>query len=113
MRIWLRSAAPSDAPLLRLGFITDAQAKGPARITVRYDSDPDRQPFKLPVARVDRTLIVGGVPGQPEFIDLPLDRAQEGQHLLLTVERDWTHGDDELRATLRLVSARLLVTGEN
>jgi uncharacterized repeat protein (TIGR01451 family) len=114
MRVWLRSAAPTDAPVLRLGFITDARVKGRARITVRYDGDPGRQPFMLPATRVDRTLPVGGVaPGQPEFIDLPLERGRQGQHLLLTVERDWTHGEDELRATLRLVSARLLATGEN
>ncbi len=114
MRSWLRSGAPSDAPVLRLGFITDAGARGSARITVRYDGDPGRQPFMLPAVRVDGTLVVNGAaPEQPEFIDLPLKRALQGQHLLLTVERDWTHGDDELRATLRLVSARILVNGEN
>jgi uncharacterized repeat protein (TIGR01451 family) len=114
MRVWLRSVAPADAPVLRLGFITDSRIEGRARITVRYDSDPDRRPFALPVVRVDRTLAIGGVaPGQISFIDLPLKRARQGQHLLLTVERDWMHREDEQRATTRLVSARLLVNGEN
>jgi hypothetical protein len=114
MRVWLRSVAPADAPVLRLGFITDGLIEGRARITVRYDSDPDRRPFALPAARVDRTLAIGGVaPGQISFIDLPLKRARQGQHLLLTVERDWTHREDEMRATTRLVSARLLSNGEN
>ena len=114
IRIWLRSVAPVDAPVLRLGFITDDRRRGRARISVRYDGDPDRQPFALPGVRINRTLRIGGVaPGQVSFIDLPLARARQGQHLLLTVERDWTHRGDQLRATARLVSARLLVPGDN
>jgi hypothetical protein len=113
IRVWLRSAAPADAPVLRLGFISDSRPEGRARIAVRYSGDPGRQPFALPGDRIDRTLSAGGAPGRVFLIDMPLERARGGQHLLLTVERDWTHREDELRATIRLVSARLLVPGGN
>ncbi len=111
LRVWLRSVAPSDAPILRLGFVVDGTAEGSARLSVRYADDPNRRAAVPPDSLVDRTLVLG--PADAERIttlDFPLEKGRQGRHLLLTVERDGAHPKDKLRATLRLVSARLLVT---
>jgi hypothetical protein len=110
LRVWLRSVAPTDEPVLRLAFVVDGVAEGSARIVVRYSDDPDRHPSVPPAARVESTLELEPADEQRIVtLDLPLDRARKGHHLLMTVERDWTHPEDKLRSAVRLVSAQLLV----
>ena len=108
-RVWMQGAAPTDSPRLRLRFVVDGPQTGGAAVRVRYSSEQDRPAFNVPPTVVDALLTVTAADaGRILTLDLPLERAVAGSHLLITIERDWRRPEDTLRETARLLSADLL-----
>jgi hypothetical protein len=110
MRAWFRSATPHDNPTLQLGFaVADLREEATARFLVRYAPMPEGEEVaKLPQRRAEGTLkITPQDRGAVARLHLPLRGLRAGDPLCLTIERDHTHPEDKLDATVYLVDGRL------
>ena len=108
LRAWMRTAAPTAAPVLRLGFVTPERATAGVRFRVRYGHAKNDE-TALPLRLAEATLTLDDVEAGREMrLDIPLPAAGAADPLLLTLERDSLHPDDRLPTSIRLVSAALV-----
>jgi hypothetical protein len=107
LRVWMRAKAPTAAPLLQLGFVTQERVTAGARFRVRYGHAREDE-TALPVRLAEATLKLDDVEAAREVrLEIPLPSARGADPLLLTLERDALHPDDTLPMSIRLVSAAL------
>jgi hypothetical protein len=107
LRVWVRTEAPTAAPVLQLGFVTQERVTAGVRFRVRYGHAREDE-TALPVRLAEATLKLDDVEAGHEVrLEIPLTAARGAAPLLLTLERDALHPDDTLPASIRLVSAAL------
>jgi hypothetical protein len=108
IRLWMRGATPSRAPLLRLNFVTQERVTGGVRFRVRYGR-LTRNDFNLPLRVAEATLkLQDAEPGEETRLEIPLTAARANETLLVTLERDSRHPDDTVAAGVRMSSASLV-----
>ncbi len=109
LRALFRSAAPRDDPVLQLGFALAGvgEDSGSARFLVRYGPMPEGEPVApLPSLQTAATLPAAAQQrSEIAWLDVVLEGVPAGAPFAFTIERDHTHPDDTLDATLYLVEA--------
>jgi hypothetical protein len=107
LRVWIRANAPTAAPVLQLGFVTQERVTAGVRFRVRYGHAREDE-TALPVRLAEATLELDDVEAGHEVgLEIPLPSVGGAGPLLLTLERDALHPDDTLPTSIRLMSAAL------
>jgi hypothetical protein len=107
LRVWIRVEAPTAAPVLQLGFVTQERVTAGVRFLVHYGharEDETAVPLRLGEATLELDDVEAG---REVRLEIPLTEASAAEPLLLTLERDSLHPDDTLPTSIRLVSAAL------
>lgn len=107
IRAWFKAYTQVTDPVLRLYLAAETYSSGgaKARIKVRYGTGSGSQ-TSIPVGEVSGT--VNFTSTNTMFV-LPLSFTglTADSPVWFTVERDWSHADDEIRSTARLMQASL------
>ena len=108
LRAWMRAEAPTAAPVLQLGFVTQERVTAGVRFRVRYGHAQGGRDGAArcasPRPRSSSTMSKRAARCGSRS---RCTAARAATPLLLTLERDSLHPDDTLPTSIRLVSAAL------